>query len=64
MAVGEETIFDAGDKISAERPADDICTTGGEPVVLSIAGLAWVGETFTAIMPDIEGVKMGDAPTP
>ncbi|HZG69820.1 MAG TPA: hypothetical protein VEZ12_24020 [Herpetosiphonaceae bacterium] len=64
MAVGEEIILNAGDWIYVEDPADDIRNAGDEPVVLWVAGLTRVGEQFTTIMTDMEGMEMGATPTP
>jgi len=50
MPVGEEVMLSAGDWLFVEDPADDIRNTGDEPVVLLIAGLTRVGETFTTLM--------------
>ena len=64
MAVGEEIILNPGDWIYVEDPADDIRNAGDEPVVLLIAGLTRVGEPFTTIMSDMEGMETAGTPTP
>ena len=64
MAVGEEIILNAGDWIFVEDPADDIRNAGDEPVVLLVAGLTRVGEPFTTITTDMEGMETGGTPTP
>ena len=64
MAVGEEIILNSGDWIYVEDPSDDIWNVGKEPVVLLIAGLTRVGEPFTTIMTDMEGMEMSGTPTP
>ena len=64
MPVGEEVILNAGDWLYVEDPADAIRNTGDEPVVLWIAGLTRVGEPFTTLMTDMEGMEMGATPTP
>jgi len=63
MAVGEEITLNSGDWIYVEDPADDIRNAGDEPVVLWVAGLTRVGEPFTTIMTEMEGMEMGGTPT-
>ena len=64
MPIGEEVILNPGDWIYVEDPGDDIRNAGDEPVVLWSAGLTRVGEPFTTIMTDMDGMEMGATPAP
>ncbi len=64
MPIGEEVILNPGDWIYVEDPADDIRNTGSAPVVIWSAGLTRVGEPFTTIMTDMDGMEMGATPAP
>lgn len=64
MAVGTETMLHPGDWIYVEDPADDIRNAGDDPVVLWIAALTPVGEPFTTLMPEMEGMAMDGTPAP
>lgn len=64
MVVGNETMLNPGDWIYVEDPADDIRNAGDEPVVLWIAALTPVGEPFTTLMPEMEGMAMDGTPAP
>lgn len=56
MVVGTETMLQPGDWIYVEDPADDIRNAGDDDVVLWIAGLTPVGEPFTTLMPEMDGM--------
>jgi quercetin dioxygenase-like cupin family protein len=64
MVMGAEIVLSAGDWIYVEDPADDIRNAGDEPVVLWIAALTPVGEPFTTLMPEMDGMMTAGTPTP
>lgn len=64
MVIGAETVLSPGDWIYVEDPADDIRNAGDEPVVLWVAGLTRVGEPFTTLMPEMDGMAIDGTPAP
>jgi len=54
VPMGVELILTAGDALFVEDPQDEIRNAGEDDVVLLVAGLTPVGESFTTLMGDMD----------
>ena len=52
--MGVELILTAGDALFVEGPQDEVRNAGEDDVVLLIAGLTPVGESFTTLTGDMD----------